>query len=155
MRCLACLVLSYCCALSGCTPIRGRDRMSLPANELATTERIERIIEPGMPIEKAHQVLERYGFRCSYEEALGIPYLYGIQVKEKALWPFRSIWSTTIYHEYGLVTGVKGHYNLAVVERGILIPPARERRIPAAGDKSAKQSHSWMVGGNWKPATYL
>jgi hypothetical protein len=154
MRFFACLVLSYCCALSGCTPIRGRDRLSLPADELATTERIERIIELGMPIEKAHQVLESYGFRCSYEEALGIPYLYGIQVKEKALWPFRSIWSTTIYHEYGLVTGVKGHYNPAVVERGILIPPARQKRIPVAEKKSDKQSHSWMVGRNRKPAKY-
>jgi hypothetical protein len=153
MRFFACLVLSYCCALSGCTTVRNRDRLSLPENELATTERIERIIEPGMPIEKAHQELERYGFRCSYEEALGIPYLYGVQTKERTVWPFRAVWTATIYHEFGLVTGVKGHYNLAVVERGTSIPPLGQRRVNAAGNKD-KKSHSAMVGKNKKPVTF-
>jgi hypothetical protein len=153
MRFLACLVLSSCCALSGCTTVRFRDRLSLPENELATTERIERIIEPGMPIEKARQVLERYGFRCSYEEALGIPYLYCVQVKERTVWPFRATWSATIYHEFGLVTGVKGHYDPAVVERGTTVPPLGQRRVAAAGNKDTK-SHSAMVGKNRKPVTY-
>jgi len=153
MRYFACLVLSSCCALAGCTTIGGLDRLSLPENEPATTERIERIVQPGMPIEEARQLLERYGFRCRYEEALGIPYLFGVQVKERRVWPFRDTWSTTIYYEYGLVTGVKGHYHLVPVERGTLIPPLRPRRFPAAGNTSGKQGPPTMVRKDTQPAT--
>src|SRR5258707_15684676 len=106
MRCFALFVLSSCCALSGCTTVRGVDKLSLPEDELATTERIERIVQPGMPIEEARTVLERYGFRCRYEDTIGVPYLYGVQIKERHVWPFRAVWSTTIYHQSGLVTGV-------------------------------------------------
>ncbi|HUY34095.1 MAG TPA: hypothetical protein VMV69_15205 [Pirellulales bacterium] len=135
MRCFACLVLLSCVALSGCSTIRGLDRLSLPESELATTEHLERIVTPGMPIEEARQTLERYGFRCRYEQALGVPYLYGAQVKERNIWPFRATWSATIYHKYGFVTGVRGHYDPAVLERGIVVPPWFPRRFRAAAPK--------------------
>src|SRR5690348_7575395 len=117
------LLLVSCCALSGCTSVGGLDRISLPEDKLATIERLERIVQPGMPIEEARQLLERYGFRCRYEETVGVRYLYGVQVKERYRWPFRGVWSATIYHKNGLVTGVQGTYDLTIVERGILIPP--------------------------------
>jgi hypothetical protein len=153
MLCFAVVLLTSFCALAGCqttqtapngtpnSPNRAQndrtrsddrpERLTLPEDELATTERLERIVQPGMPIEEARETLERYGFRCRYEEAIGVPYLYGVEVKERHRWPFRAVWSTTIYHKNGFVTSVHGHYDPAVVERGIRIPPKRLDRYPS------------------------
>jgi hypothetical protein len=110
----------------------GLDRISLPEDKLATIERLERILQPGMPIEEAQQLLEGYGFRCRYEETVGVPYLYGVQVKERHRWPFRGVWSATVYHKDGIVTRIQGNYELTIVERGIMIPPLHLDRFPAA-----------------------
>ena len=153
MRCFAFLVLLNCCALAGCTTLGGLDRLSLPEDPFATTQRLERIVPHGMPVEDARQLLERYGFRCRYEETVGVPYLYGVQVKERHVWPFQGTWSTTVYHRYGLVTGVRGHSDPAVVERGITIPPHRLARFPAKSPKPGGKDAPAMVRKDAKPKT--
>jgi len=40
------------------------------------------------------------------------------------------------------------------VERGVLIPPRRLNRFPAAGNKPGKKGHAAMVRKDTKPATY-
>jgi hypothetical protein len=155
MRCFAYGLLLNCCALFGCSTIQSQrvDRLTLPEDELATTERLERIVQPGMPIEEARRTLERYGFRCRYEDTIGVPYLYGVQVKERRVWPFRGVWSTTIYHKYGRVTSVKGHYDPEVVERGIKIPPMRLDRYPAKTPKPQGDAPEAMVRKDGYPNT--
>lgn len=102
-------------------------RLYLPEDEPLTTQRIEELIPYGMPIEQARRRMESYGFQCTYGDALGIEYLYCLQVKQKPIWPFLGTWSATIYHN-GYVQRVAGRYELKIWDHGTRIP---QRPAPA------------------------
>lgn len=133
-------------AAPGCSSITtgGRSRMFLPEDEPMTTERIEELIPYGMPIEQAQRRMESYGFQCTYGNALGIDYLYCLQVKQKPIWPFLGTWSATIYHN-GYVQRIAGRYELKIWDRGTRIP---QRPAPATvgGPKPPPEGPPHMLG---------
>lgn len=126
-----CKILLVCGSASlGCSSsLPRRPAFFLPEDEPMTTERIEALIEPGMPIEEARRIMELYGFRCSYQNTVGIEYMHCEQERRKHLWPFSGVWSATIYHN-GYVQRVQGRYELAIVDHGVRIPRKTGRVVP-------------------------
>lgn len=131
------LALPILVAISGCQTPVPRGHFFLPEDSFLTVKRIEALVPPGMPIEQAREVMEIHGFVCTYDEALGVPYLQCNQIKRQHLWPFNGTWMATIYFEQGVVRAVQARYDLNPVEVGTKIPKrtAREaREIDRAND---------------------
>ncbi|HXT58514.1 MAG TPA: hypothetical protein VN699_07760 [Pirellulales bacterium] len=156
MRSLLFLLLLGSLASCGCSaPLargpRPRPKLFLPEDQLITTQRIEELIPPGMPIELAKRRMERYGFECTYGDSLGIQYLYCVQSKQKTIWPFLGTWSATIYHD-GTVRNIQGRYDLVIWDVGTPISRhaaqrAANRPDPASGARPplAKQEKKSAV----------
>ncbi|HWB10505.1 MAG TPA: hypothetical protein VG826_14850 [Pirellulales bacterium] len=139
------LVLSSGLAMAGCKtqePVP-RGHFFLPEDSFLTLKRVEALVPAGMPIEQAREVMEIHGFVCTYEEAVGVPYLQCNQIKRQHLWPFNGTWMATIYYQEGIVRSVQARYDLNPVERGTKIPKraSREaREIDRAHDAHLMQS---------------
>jgi hypothetical protein len=133
------LVLSSGLAMSGCKtqePVP-RGHFFLPEDSFMTVKRIESLVPAGMAIEQAREVMEIHGFVCTYEEAVGVPYLQCNQITRQHLWPFNGTWMATIYYQDGIVRSVQARYDLNPVERGTKVPKraSREaREIDRAND---------------------
>jgi hypothetical protein len=123
------LALSSALAISGCkTPERvPRGHFYLPEDSFMTLKKIESLVPAGMPIEQAREVMEIHGFVCTYEEAVGVPYLQCNQIKRQHLWPFNGTWMAAIYHQEGVVTSVQARYDLNPVELGTKVPKRASR----------------------------
>lgn len=124
------LALSSGLALSGCKTPEDRvprGHFYLPPDSFLTLKRIETLVPAGMPIEEARDVMEVHGFVCTYEEAVGIPYLQCNQVTRQHLWPFNGTWMASIYFQEGVVTGVQARYDLNPVERGTKVSKRASR----------------------------
>lgn len=117
-------------AISGCkTPDRvPRGHFYLPEDSFLTLKKIETLVPPGMPIEEAREVMEIHGFVCTFEEAVGIPYLQCNQLKRRHLWPFNGTWMAAIYYEDGVVRSVQARYDLNPVELGTCVPKHASRK---------------------------
>ena len=137
------LALGMITAISGCKTPVPRGHFSLPEDSFLTVKRIESLVKPGMPIEQAREIMEIHGFVCTFDEAVGVPYLQCNQIKRQSLWPFNGTWMATIYFEEGVVRAVQARYDLNPVEVGTRIPKrtAREaREIDRANDAHAMQN---------------
>lgn len=122
------LVLLTSLAATGCKTPVPRGKFRLPQDSFMTVKRIEKLVQPGMPIEQAREVMEIHGFSCTFEESLGIPHLQCIQLKKLNLWPFDGEWMATIYYENGLVTAVQARFDENPVEPGVCIPKRTARK---------------------------
>jgi hypothetical protein len=140
-------ILAMCSGLAICgcktqEPVP-RGHFYLPEDSFMTLKRIEGLVPAGMPIEQARDVMEVHGFVCSYEEAVGVPYLQCNQLKRQHLWPFSGTWMAAIYYQEGVVTGVQARYDLNPVELGTKVPKraSREaREIDRAKDAQIRNS---------------
>lgn len=149
MRKSSLVVVFAVLAVSGCKAPVPRGRFFLPEDSFLTTKRIEGLVPPGMPIEKAREVMELHGFACTFEEAIGIPHLQCTQLRRRCLWPFEGVWMATIYFEHDLVTFVQARYDVNPYERGIRIP---KRTAPEAkGIDQAKDAHAQAAAADGVP----
>ena len=148
-------------AICGCkTPDRvPRGHFYLPEDSFLTLKKIETLVPPGMPIDEARAVMEIHGFVCTFEEAVGVPYLQCNQLKRQHLWPFNGTWMATIYYDDGVVRSVQARYDLNPVERGTKIPKrvSREARdIDRAKDAQImKASHAMPMAVDMVPGPVL
>lgn len=137
-------------AVVGCKAPVPRDRFFLPEDSFMTTKRIESLVPPGMPIEKAREVMELHGFACTFEEALGIPHLQCTQLRRRKLWPLEGVWMATIYFEYDQVTFVQARYDENPYERGVCIPKRTARTARSIDE--AKDAHAQAASADAPPA---
>jgi hypothetical protein len=139
MRALCLLMIVAGLTSCGCATPFGREpgpKLFLPEDQLITTQRIEELIPPGMPIELAKRRMESYGFECTYGDALGIQYLYCVQSRQKSIWPFLGTWSATIYHD-GTVRNIQGRYDLVIWDVGVPIHRRAARRAANSPDPAS------------------
>ncbi len=124
------LALSSGLAVFGCKtqePVP-RGHFYLPEDSFMTLKRVEGLVPAGMPIEQAREVMETHGFVCTYEEAVGVPYLQCNQIRRRSLWPFNGTWMATIYFQEGVVTAVQARYDINPVEVGTKVPKRASRQ---------------------------
>jgi hypothetical protein len=143
------LALAIIVVIPGCQTPVPRGHFSLPEDSFLTVKRIEALVPAGMPIEEAREVMEVHGFVCTFDEAVGVPYLQCNQIKRQHLWPFNGTWMATIYFEQGVVRAVQARYDLNPVEIGTHIPKrtAREaRQIDRANDARLMRNSPPMPG---------
>lgn len=116
-------------------------KIILPEESLATTATLERLVPEGTPIDEAQARLECYGFECTRENAVGVPYLQCVQRRTRFLWPFMGYWRANVYELDGVVERVQATYDLGVIENGLHVRSCETPRR-GAERRAARRSAS-------------